>query len=204
MKLLPMADRLPLQIENVDNSLASKRESSGDFDTEGEWLGLPLDIPDTYMNYAVLSTGGIDALFSGYKSPIQCAVPILLEQRKNIQQQLLERVRNNLAELDRQLAKQKACQRLNVQGGWCVFANEGCVLQKVGMAEGKPWKYKPSICVSFPVEKTQGGSWYIRQWNYRGEIWDLFCLNPKEDPTPARISLREEIEFSARRERKRR
>jgi ABC-type transport system substrate-binding protein len=57
-----------LQIENVDNSVASKRESSGDFDIEGEWLGLPLDIPDTWMNYAVLSTGGIEALFSGYKS----------------------------------------------------------------------------------------------------------------------------------------
>ena len=38
---------IKLQIENVDNSVASKRESSGDFDTEGEWLGLPLDIPDT-------------------------------------------------------------------------------------------------------------------------------------------------------------
>src|SRR5438132_6751694 len=91
-----------------------------------------------------------------------------------------------------------------VEGGWCVFANEGCVLQKVGMAEGQPWKYKPSICVSFPLEKTRGGSWYIRQWTYRGAAWDLFCLNPKEDPTPASVSLKDEIAFSAERERKRR
>jgi alanine-synthesizing transaminase len=53
-------------------------------------------------------------------APIQWAVPILIEQRKNIQEQLLKRVHNNLAELDRQLSEQKACQRLNVDGGWCV------------------------------------------------------------------------------------
>jgi len=50
-------------------------------------------------------------------APIQWAVPALVEQRKNIQRQLLERVRRNLAELDRQLAGQ-ACQRLSVEGGW--------------------------------------------------------------------------------------
>ncbi len=60
---------ITLQIESVDNSVASDREMSGDFDTEGEWLGLPLDNPDVYLNYAVLSTGGINALFSGYSSP---------------------------------------------------------------------------------------------------------------------------------------
>jgi aspartate/methionine/tyrosine aminotransferase len=45
-------------------------------------------------------------------------VPVLLEQRKSIQRQLLGRVKGNLAELDRQLAEQKSCQRLSVQGGW--------------------------------------------------------------------------------------
>jgi len=51
-------------------------------------------------------------------APIQWATPALLEQRKSIQQQLLERVLGNLAELDRQLAAQKTCQRLSVEGGW--------------------------------------------------------------------------------------
>jgi aspartate/methionine/tyrosine aminotransferase len=51
-------------------------------------------------------------------APIQWAVPVLMEQRKNIQQQVLDRVLGNLAELDRQLAAQKTCQRLDVQGGW--------------------------------------------------------------------------------------
>jgi alanine-synthesizing transaminase len=51
-------------------------------------------------------------------APIQWALPALLEQRKSIQQQLLDRVLGNLAELDRQLAAQKTCQRLSVEGGW--------------------------------------------------------------------------------------
>ena len=51
-------------------------------------------------------------------APVQWAVPALLGQRENIQRQLLERVQENLRELDRQLAGEKACQRLKVQGGW--------------------------------------------------------------------------------------
>jgi hypothetical protein len=46
------------------------------------------------------------------------AAPTLLGQRKNIQPLLLDRVRMNLVELDRQLAQQKASQRLQVEGGW--------------------------------------------------------------------------------------
>jgi alanine-synthesizing transaminase len=51
-------------------------------------------------------------------APVQWAVPVLMEQRKDIQQQLMKRVRANLSELDRQLAGQTACQRLEVEGGW--------------------------------------------------------------------------------------
>jgi alanine-synthesizing transaminase len=51
-------------------------------------------------------------------APIQWAIPVLLDQRKEIQRQLIERVLANLAELDRQLAAQKTCRRLNVEGGW--------------------------------------------------------------------------------------
>jgi aspartate/methionine/tyrosine aminotransferase len=51
-------------------------------------------------------------------APVQWAVPVLLEQRGGIQRQLLDRVLNNLAELDRQLVAQKTCQRLRVEGGW--------------------------------------------------------------------------------------
>ena len=51
-------------------------------------------------------------------APIQWALPALLEQRHGVQRQLLERAKTNLSELDRQLASQKACQRLCVEGGW--------------------------------------------------------------------------------------
>lgn len=51
-------------------------------------------------------------------APIQWAVPVLLAQRRDIQKQLLGRVKKNLAELDRLIAGQKACQKLCVEGGW--------------------------------------------------------------------------------------
>jgi aspartate/methionine/tyrosine aminotransferase len=51
-------------------------------------------------------------------APIQLATPVLLDQRKLIQPQLLNRVRTNLKELDGQLASQNNCRRLDVEGGW--------------------------------------------------------------------------------------
>ena len=51
-------------------------------------------------------------------APVQWAIPVLLDQRHAIQRQLLKRVKSNLAELDRQLASAKACQRLSLEGGW--------------------------------------------------------------------------------------
>lgn len=51
-------------------------------------------------------------------APIQLAAPVFLAQCSNFQKQLMARVKENLAELDRQLAAQKACARLEVEGGW--------------------------------------------------------------------------------------
>src|SRR5882762_599454 len=53
-------------------------------------------------------------------TPLQLATPALLAQRKNFQPLLLDRVRTNLQELDRQLSRQKTCERLEVEGGWYV------------------------------------------------------------------------------------
>jgi aspartate/methionine/tyrosine aminotransferase len=53
-------------------------------------------------------------------APVQLAAPVLLEQRKAIQRQLMDRIRTNLRELDRQLSPNRACSRLNVEGGWYV------------------------------------------------------------------------------------
>lgn len=51
-------------------------------------------------------------------APVQWAIPELLEQSHSIQQQLMARIRANLAALDQQLAAQKLCTRLEVEGGW--------------------------------------------------------------------------------------
>ena len=51
-------------------------------------------------------------------APVQLAAGVMLEQRRKIQSQLMQRVRANLAELDRQMAGQKICARLAIEGGW--------------------------------------------------------------------------------------
>lgn len=53
-------------------------------------------------------------------APAQLALPAMLDERHNIQPQLMARVRENLAELDAQLARQQTCRRLDVEGGWYV------------------------------------------------------------------------------------
>jgi alanine-synthesizing transaminase len=54
-------------------------------------------------------------------APLQLATPVLLDQRKGMQPLLLDRVRTNVRELDRQLAHQKTCERLRLDGGWYVI-----------------------------------------------------------------------------------
>ncbi len=53
-------------------------------------------------------------------APVQLAAPVLLDQRKRIQPILLDRLRENLAELDRRLASHPSCTRLQIEGGWYV------------------------------------------------------------------------------------
>src|SRR5258708_25541693 len=73
-----------------------------------EWKGEALArlevIADTYLSA---------------NAPVQLAIPRVLEQRHGFQKQVMSRVRRNLAEVDRQLAGQKAVSRLKVEGGWC-------------------------------------------------------------------------------------
>ncbi len=58
--------------------------------------------------------------FLSMNAPVQLAAPVLLEQRKHVQPILLDRLRVNLGELDRQLAATPSCTRLNLEGGWYV------------------------------------------------------------------------------------
>jgi alanine-synthesizing transaminase len=74
--------------------------------------------PKDLMNTALARLDVIADTYLSMSAPIQLAAPVLLEQRKTIQPQLLDRMRTNLKELDRQLAKQKNCRRLDVEAGW--------------------------------------------------------------------------------------
>jgi alanine-synthesizing transaminase len=90
------------------------------------------------MKLAWLATSGPEAIvtqagarleiiadtYLSLNAPVQLAASVLLDQRKQVQPILLDRVRRNLAELDRQLAahpsSSSACRRLMVEGGWYV------------------------------------------------------------------------------------
>ena len=85
-----------------------------------------------------------------------------------------------------------------VSSGWCVFFNQGCILHTVGAEEGDKLRYKPAACALFPLDRDKQDRWYIRQWGYRGEVWNLFCLDPGASQTPAAESLRDEIALAQR------
>jgi alanine-synthesizing transaminase len=77
--------------------------------------------PDSVVAAATARLEVIADTYLSMNAPVQWAMPTLLEQRKDIQRQLMKRVGANLTELDRQLAQQKACSRLEVEGGWYVI-----------------------------------------------------------------------------------
>ena len=85
-----------------------------------------------------------------------------------------------------------------VAAGWCVFFNGGCVLHLLGAAEGDAFRYKPSVCSLFPLDKGSHGEWRVRQKGYGGEIWDLFCLDQASSGKPAVESLAAEIALAKR------
>jgi aspartate/methionine/tyrosine aminotransferase len=58
--------------------------------------------------------------FLSMNAPVQLAATVLLDQRKHVQPVLLDRLRVNLREFDRQLAAAPSCTRLDVEGGWYV------------------------------------------------------------------------------------
>ena len=87
--------------------------------------------------------------------------------------------------------KKSGLPMMRVVGGWCIFFNQGCVLHKVGAAEGDKYCYKPASCALFPLSRDDQDQWYIRQRGYKKEDWNLFCLDPDTSSVPAAQTLRE-------------
>lgn len=74
--------------------------------------------PEDWKREALARLEVIADTYLSMNAPIQHAAPALLKQRHGFQRQLMERVRANLEELDRQLAAQTHCSRLELQAGW--------------------------------------------------------------------------------------
>jgi alanine-synthesizing transaminase len=74
--------------------------------------------PEPYKTAALSRLEVIADTYLSMNAPIQLAVPAFLGQRREFQRQLLARVNENLTELDNQIARQKSCSRLEVEGGW--------------------------------------------------------------------------------------
>lgn len=74
--------------------------------------------PEASVKTALARLEVIADTYLSMNAPIQLAAVPLLDQRKNIQPLLLDRVRANLEDLDRFLSEQKTCERLAVEGGW--------------------------------------------------------------------------------------
>ena len=74
--------------------------------------------PETLKQQGVARLEMIADTYLSMNTPMQLALPALLELRHNFQQQCIARTRTNLAQLDRLLSTQKLCSRLNLEGGW--------------------------------------------------------------------------------------
>ena len=74
--------------------------------------------PERLKREALARLEVIADTYLSMNAPVQLASPTFLEMRHGFQQQVMERIRTNLAELDHQLAGQKHCSRLEVEGGW--------------------------------------------------------------------------------------
>ena len=74
--------------------------------------------PEEVKQQAMARLEVISDTYLSMNAPLQLATPVLLDQRKNLQPLLRDRIRNNVQEFDRQLARQKTCERLRVDGGW--------------------------------------------------------------------------------------
>ncbi len=74
--------------------------------------------PEALKTQALSRLEVIADTFLSMNTPVQLAIPRFLELRHGFQNQLMTRVRRNLAKLDAQLAAQSSCSRLEVEGGW--------------------------------------------------------------------------------------
>jgi len=74
--------------------------------------------PEAQKSQALARLEVIADTYLSMNAPVQLALHAFLERRRSFQQQLMARLRGNLAELDLHLAAQESCCRLHLEGGW--------------------------------------------------------------------------------------
>jgi aspartate/methionine/tyrosine aminotransferase len=74
--------------------------------------------PEELVCQAMARLEVIADTYLSMNAAIQLAAPVLFAQRHDFHRQIMARIRANLVELDRQLAAQKACARLQIEAGW--------------------------------------------------------------------------------------
>jgi alanine-synthesizing transaminase len=74
--------------------------------------------PESLKSEALSRLEVIADTYLSMNAPVQCALPALLGMRKSFQRQLIERVTQNLAYLDKQLEYHPQCSRMAIEGGW--------------------------------------------------------------------------------------
>jgi len=74
--------------------------------------------PADHVTPALARLEVIADTYLSLNTPVQLAAPVLLDQRKEVQPLLLDRLRVNLGELDRQLVNYPSCTRFQTEGGW--------------------------------------------------------------------------------------
>jgi alanine-synthesizing transaminase len=114
-------------------------------------------------------------------APVQLATPTFLERRSGFQSQLLARIRQNLAELDRQLDAQKNCSRLQVEGGWYVVLRVPATRSDEELAltllETREVYVHPGHFFDFPTDGSLVLSLIAREKEFAegiGRIWPAF------------------------------
>jgi len=80
------------------------------------WIAITGQAPEKIEALARLEV--IADAYLSVGTPVQLAAPALLAMRVAFQAQVIARVRANLRELDAQLSRQSACNRLLCEGGW--------------------------------------------------------------------------------------
>lgn len=76
--------------------------------------------PERWKSQACERLEVIADAYLSMSAPIQLALPSFLQRRVGFQKQLIARTRDNLRELDRQIAAHNSCSRLEIEGGWYV------------------------------------------------------------------------------------